>query len=106
MQTRNRIFDDLAKVANSAVGTVAGVKDEIEQVIRHRVEHFIGNMNLVTREEFEVIQSMLEKSRNEQEDLKLRIAELKTDIKTLSGKTAQRRATPKRSKSTKSTKKT
>ena len=30
MQTRNRIFDDIAKVANSAAGTFAGLKDEVE----------------------------------------------------------------------------
>ena len=67
MQTRNRLFDDLAKVANSAVGTVTGMKDEVEQMIRHRVENFIGGMNLVTREEFDVVQAMIVKSREEQE---------------------------------------
>ena len=30
MQTRNRIFDDIAKVANSAAGTFAGLKGEVE----------------------------------------------------------------------------
>ena len=31
MQTRNRIFDDLAKVANGAAGTMAGLKSVKDQ---------------------------------------------------------------------------
>jgi len=106
MQTRNRIFDDLAKVANSAVGTVAGMKEEVEQIIRHRVEHFIGNMNLVTREEFEVVQSMIEKSRGEQENLKTRIADLETKLKTLSLKNPPSGTTTKKTRNKKNIKKT
>ena len=84
MQTRNRLFDDIAKVANSAVGTVTGMKDELEQMIRHRVENFIAGMNLVTREEFDVAEAMIVKSREEQENLKIRIIELETKLKSQS----------------------
>ena len=86
MQTRNRFFDDLAKVANSAVGTVAGMKDEIEQMIRHRVERFIDGMSLVTREEFDVVQAMVTKSREEQEKLRTKIVELETKLEIQSNK--------------------
>ena len=105
MQTRNRFFDDLAKVANSAVGTVAGMKDEIEQLIRHRVEIFIGTMSLVTREEFEVVQAMTAKSREEQEKLKLRIVELETKFKTQSQKKSPNKTTDKKNRTIKNTKK-
>ena len=71
MQTRNRLFDDLAKVATSAVGTVTGMKEELEQIIRQRVEVFLENINLVTREEFEVANAMIIKAREEQEQLLL-----------------------------------
>ena len=37
MQTSNRLLDDLAKVANGAVSTLVGVKDEIEALVRQRV---------------------------------------------------------------------
>jgi BMFP domain-containing protein YqiC len=105
MQTRNRFFDDLAKVANSAVGTVAGMKDEIEQLIRHRVEIFIDTMNLVTREEFEVVQAMTAKSREEQEKLKLRIVELETKFKTQSQKKSPKKTTDKKNRTIKNPKK-
>ena len=97
MQTRNRLFDDLAKVANSAVGTVTGMKDEVEQMIRHRVENFIGGMNLVTREEFDVVQAMIVKSREEQEKLNIRIAELETKLKSQPLKKTPKRTLVKKS---------
>jgi hypothetical protein len=90
MQTRSRLFDDLAKVATNAVGTVAGMKDELEQIIRQRVEAFMENMNLVTREEFEVTQAMIMKERKEQEKLLLRIGELETKIEKLSSKSTSK----------------
>ena len=86
MQTRNRLFDDLAKVATTAVGTVTGMKDELEQIIRQRVEVFLENINLVTREEFEVANAMIIKAREEQEQLLLRIKHLETQIKASSPK--------------------
>ena len=97
MQTRNRLFDDLAKVANSALGTVTGMKDEVEQMIRHRVENFIGGMNLVTREEFDVVQAMIVKSREEQEKLNIRIAELETKLKSQPLKKTPKRTLVKKS---------
>ena len=97
MQTRNRLFDDLAKVANSALGTVTGMKDEVEQMIRHRVENFIGGMNLVTREEFDVVQAMIVKSREEQEKLNIRIVELETKLKSQPLKKTPKRTLVKKS---------
>ena len=105
MQTRNRFFDDLAKVANSAVGTVAGMKDEIEQMVRHRVEKFIEGMNLVTREEFDVVQAMITKSREEQENLRIKIIELDTRLQAQSIRKVPDVAIPKKPKTVKNPKK-
>ncbi len=100
MQTRNRFFDDLAKVANSAAGTVAGMKDEVEQMVRTRVESFIDGMNLVTREEFEVARAMAAKARDEQERLEKRIVELEAKIGAQKPKTKRKKAAPKKSRTT------
>jgi BMFP domain-containing protein YqiC len=89
MQTRNRFFDDLAKVANSAVGTMAGMKGEIERMVRHRVENFIDGMNLVTREEFEVARAMAAKARDGQKKLEKRIAELEVRLSAQKPKTTR-----------------
>jgi BMFP domain-containing protein YqiC len=80
VQTRHRFFDDLSKVAGSAVGTLAGMKDEIELIVRQRIEKLIGGMNFVTREEFEAVKAIAAKARNEQLKLQKRIVELELKL--------------------------
>ena len=80
MQTRNRFFDDIAKVATSAAGTLTGMKGEIEHIVRHKVESFINSMNLVTREEFEVASAMIAKARENQEKLERKVKVLESKI--------------------------
>ena len=76
MQTNNRLLDDLAKVANGAVSTLAGVKGEIESTIRQQLERLLVDMDLVTRDEFEAVRAVAVKARGEQERLEKRIASL------------------------------
>ncbi|MEK9677214.1 MAG: accessory factor UbiK family protein [Rhodospirillaceae bacterium] len=99
MQTRNRLFDDLAKVANSAAGTVAGLKDEFENTIKHRVESFLTDMNLVGREEFEAVKAVAAKARQEQEHLEARIVELEKALAAAKGtkKPAKKKSAAKKS---------
>ncbi len=76
MQTRNRLLDDLARVAAGALGIATGVRDEAEALLRQRFERVLTNMDLVTREEFEAVKAMAVKARTEQETMAKRLAEL------------------------------
>src|ERR1700722_16431828 len=76
MQSQNRFFDDLARVAAGAIGTLSGVKSEVETRIREQLERVLGGMDLVSRDEFEAVKAMAAKARAEQEDLERRVAEL------------------------------
>ena len=76
MQVSNRLLDDLAKVANGAVSTLVGVKDEIEALVRQRVDKLLADADLVPREEFEVVKAMVAEARTEQERLSKRLAAL------------------------------
>jgi hypothetical protein len=78
MQTRNRLLDDLARVANGAVGVATGMREEIEALVQQRVERVLGRLNLVTREEFEAVKAMAARARSEQEVLEKRIHDLET----------------------------
>jgi BMFP domain-containing protein YqiC len=80
MQTENRLFDDLARVATSALGTLTGVRDEVETRLREQFERVLGRMNLVRREEFEAVQAMAAKARAEQEALAARVAALEARL--------------------------
>jgi len=85
MQSQNRIFDDLARVASGAVGALAGVRGEVESRVRDRLERVLAGMDLVSREEFEAVRVMAARAREEQEVLLARIAALEAKIEALSG---------------------
>ena len=80
MQTRSRLFDDLARVANGALSAAAGVRAEIEQLVHQQFERFLADRDLVTREEFEAVEAMAAKARREQAALETRIAELEAKL--------------------------
>ncbi|MEH6630087.1 MAG: accessory factor UbiK family protein [Halopseudomonas aestusnigri] len=69
MQTQNRILDDLAKVASSAMGAAAGMRGEVEARIREQFERIITQMDIVPREEFDAMKAVAVKAREEGEDL-------------------------------------
>lgn len=83
MQTDNRLFDDLAKVANGALHTMTGVRDEIENRVRERVERWLGDMDMVPREEFDAIKAVAQAARAEQEALSARVEALESRIAAL-----------------------
>ncbi len=100
MQTDNRLFDDLAKVANGALHTMSGMRDEIENRMRERVERWLGDMDMVPREEFDAIKAVAQAARAEQEALVLRVDALEKRIAVLEGSgTAAKPARAKRSTS-------
>jgi BMFP domain-containing protein YqiC len=80
MQTQNRFFDDIARVAAGALGTLSGVKTEVETRLREQLERVLAGMDLVSRDEFEAVKAMAAKARSEQEDLARRMAELESQL--------------------------
>ena len=82
MQTDNRLFDDLAHMANGAFGSLHGVRQDVEA----RFKRIVGDMDLVSREEFEAVKAMAAKAREENEALQKRITEL--EARTASPETA------------------
>ena len=80
MQTENRLFDDLARMANGALNTLSGLREEIESRVRERVERVLANMDMVPRDEFEAVKAMAQTARAEQEDLAVKVAELERRV--------------------------
>jgi len=79
-QTNNRIFDDLAKLMNGAAGAADGMRREVEGMMKSQAERFMSTMDVVKREEFEVVKAMAQKAREENEALKARIAALEARL--------------------------
>ncbi len=80
MQSQNRFFDDVARVASGAVGALSGVRGEIEARIRDQLERLLAGMDLVSREEFEATKAMAAKAREEQELLQRRVEALEARL--------------------------
>ena len=83
MQSQNRIFEDISKVATSAMGTMAGVGREVETMIRGRVKDLVGGLDAVDREEFEAVKAMAATARAEAETLKADLAVMRAEIAAL-----------------------
>lgn len=73
-QTTGRFFDELGKLVTDAAGAAQGVRKEIENVVRAQAEKVLHELDVVQREEFEAMRAMAQKAREENEQLKHRIA--------------------------------
>lgn len=75
-QTSNRLLDEFAKLMTDAAGVAQGMRREVETAIRGQAERFLGEMDIVQREEFEAVREMAIRSRDECEALRSRIEAL------------------------------
>lgn len=86
MIRNSAVLDEIAKLAGGAAGSVLEMKREVEALAQHKMEQCAANMQLVTREEFEIIQEIAIKARQENEKLSEEIAELKSQLRSLQEK--------------------
>jgi BMFP domain-containing protein YqiC len=84
MPTPPPIFDDISRVANGAFGALSGLRTELEGWVRQHVERVAAGLDMVTREEFQVVSAMASKARQDQAALEARIAQLEAHIAALS----------------------
>ena len=61
MVNKSKILSDLSKIAVDAMSTFSGLKKEIETLVSLRVNKIINKMNLVKRDEFDVLKKMVQK---------------------------------------------
>jgi BMFP domain-containing protein YqiC len=85
-QTSNRLLDEFARLMTDAAGAAQGVKREVEGVMRAQGERMLKDMDVVRREEFEVVKAMAEKARAENERLEARIAALEAELARIGGR--------------------
>ena len=70
MVNKNKILSDLSKIAVDAMSTFSGLKKEVETLVSLRVNKIINKMNLVKRDEFDVLKKMVQTVLIENEKLK------------------------------------
>jgi len=76
VQTTNRFFDEIARLMNDATGVAHGVRREVDTLFKTQAERILRDLDVVSREEFDAVKEMVRLAREENEELKTRIAAL------------------------------
>ena len=98
----NDSIDKLAKtLAETLPQGLRSVRDDLEKNFRSVLQSGLGKLDLVTREEFEVQQAVLARSREKLDELEARLKKMESGPatkKTRKKKTAKKKTTKKKSK--------
>lgn len=76
-EMKNKLLDDLTGLATGLGIAAQGMREEVEQAVRGRVDAILTENGLVSREEFEVVREMAVKAREENAALRAEIDALK-----------------------------
>ena len=79
-QTSNRFLDDIARLMTDAAGAAQGVRREVETIVKSQGERVLNGLDVVRREEFEIVKAMAERARQENEALEARVAALEAKL--------------------------
>ena len=79
-QTTSRLFDDLSRLMTDAAGIAEGARREAQTFARSQLERILAGMDIVSREEFEVVREMAARARDENEKLAARVAALEAKL--------------------------
>ena len=76
MQTRNKMFDDISQLMTNAMGVAQGAREEAETAMKSIIDRWLADRDFVTREEFDAVQAMARKAREENAELAARLEAL------------------------------
>lgn len=76
----NRVLDELAKLVTDAAGAAQGVRKEVHTAFKSQGERVLNSLDVVQREEFEVMRELAVKARAENSALQLKIEALEARL--------------------------
>jgi len=85
MQVDNRLLDDLARLASGALGSLSGLKAELDALVRQRLERLVADLDLVSRDEFEAVKAVAANARAAQEALERKVKSLEAALRKTGG---------------------
>ncbi len=83
MQSKSKPLDDLSNLLTNAAGAIKGVGDEMRAMGRSQADKIISEMDLISRDEFEVLKEMFTASQVEITALKKKVSSLEKQVKAL-----------------------
>ena len=96
MADRPRFFDDLAGVASGAISALAGLRQEVEAIVRARIDEAIRALDLVRRDEYDALVEMAGRARDGQEAAEIRAQALEERLAVIEARLAGLESAPKR----------
>ncbi|MEO9968629.1 MAG: accessory factor UbiK family protein [Hyphomonadaceae bacterium] len=79
MAKQNPLLDDVAGLMTGAMGAARSVGEEARTMMQSQAARLVADMDLASREEFDVLKQMLQGALERIEILEAEIAELKRD---------------------------
>ncbi len=76
MKPKEKVLDDIARMAGGAVTIMSGLTKQARDEIRARADELATRLDLVPREDFDRLEAMLAEARKEQISLRKRIEAL------------------------------
>lgn len=73
-------FEDLVKMAGNASGALPDVSMQIKAIVKDRINDVLGELDLVTRSEFERVELIAQRARERQEQLEKRVVTLEKKL--------------------------
>lgn len=83
MVARPRFLDDLTGLAGTAFSAASGLREEIQTLIHSQINEILFSLNLVRRDEFDAVQEMASRARQEQEQTEQRLTMLEARLNEL-----------------------
>ena len=95
MVNKSKILSDISKMAVDAMGTFSSLKKEVETIVSLKVNKVINKMNLVKRNEFEILKKLVQKLVEENEKLRQKKTSKKKVSKVIRKKVKTKRSVKK-----------
>jgi hypothetical protein len=70
MQTQNPFLDEMAKLTSAAMGLAQSAGEEAKAAFRSQADRFVAEMDLIRRDEYEVLKAEIAALRAEIAELK------------------------------------
>lgn len=76
MRPNGKIFEDVSSLVTNAMGVAQGAKEEAQNALNARIDRWLAERDLVTREEFDALRAMVNSLADENAALKAQISDL------------------------------
>ncbi|MCF6327537.1 MAG: accessory factor UbiK family protein [Devosiaceae bacterium] len=78
MVQSSKVFDDIGKLMNDAAGVADGVRREAENAFKVQMERVVADLDLVSREDFDILREIVEVQSEEIAMLQKELSSLRT----------------------------